>query len=81
MSTSTAASIIVPLPIERVWVALRDFTAICKHVKGIVECKLEEDGKAQRVGVVRVMKWYVVCVVWCGVVWCGAMNSMIECEF
>lgn len=56
MSTSTTASIIVPLPIERVWIALRDFTGIFKHVKAIVECKLEE-GKDQQVGAVRTMKW------------------------
>jgi len=56
VATSTAASIIVNLPIERVWVALRDFTAIQKHVRGIVECSLEE-GQPQQVGVVRTMKW------------------------
>lgn len=57
MSTTASASIIIPLSIDKVWASLRDFTSICSHISAISCCELEDSGKAQQVGAVRVMKW------------------------
>lgn len=57
MATSTTASVIIPMTIEKVWKEIREFTEIRKHVSGIVCCELEDGGKPNQVGSIRTMKW------------------------
>lgn len=57
MATSTTASVIIDLPIEKVWKSLRDFSTINQHISGIVSCELEDGGQPNQVGVIRTMKW------------------------
>eukprot|EP01115_Flamella_aegyptia_P014822 TRINITY_DN86_c0_g1_i1.p1 TRINITY_DN86_c0_g1~~TRINITY_DN86_c0_g1_i1.p1 ORF type:complete len:146 (+),score=45.14 TRINITY_DN86_c0_g1_i1:299-736(+) len=57
MSTRAVASAVFPLPIDRVWSHLRDFTFPGKLISTISECKIEDNKHPDQIGAVRLMKW------------------------
>eukprot|EP01111_Echinosteliopsis_oligospora_P014443 TRINITY_DN5444_c0_g1_i1.p1 TRINITY_DN5444_c0_g1~~TRINITY_DN5444_c0_g1_i1.p1 ORF type:complete len:362 (+),score=70.09 TRINITY_DN5444_c0_g1_i1:144-1229(+) len=59
MSTRAYASAVIPVPLEKVWKALRDFSfPHTLKFTGIESCSLDSvDGKQQHIGVCRILKW------------------------
>eukprot|EP01133_Synstelium_polycarpum_P010590 gene10590-12322_t len=57
MSTRAFASSVIPVPVEKVWKVLREFT-FPSQVLSTIECATMEDGASPCcVGGVRVLKW------------------------
>jgi hypothetical protein len=57
MATRAQASAVFPLPIEKVWGELRDFTFPKKYISSVEVCVIEDNKSADSVGCVRSMKW------------------------
>jgi len=57
MATSAKASAVIPVPIEKVWAALRDFTFPARLFTTIDSATLEEGATPTSVGGVRVLRW------------------------
>jgi len=57
MSTRAFASAIIPLPIEKVWAVLRDFTFPKRLISGVESVEILEGKAGDSVGATRVMKW------------------------
>ena len=57
MATRASASAVIPLSIEQVWKALRDFTFPAKLISTIESSDIEDNLPATCVGAVRVLKW------------------------
>jgi len=57
MSTHAFASAVFPVPIEKVWIEIRDFTFPGKLISTIQSCGMEDKADCHTVGATRVMKW------------------------
>lgn len=57
MATRAVASAVFPLPIEKVWAELRDFTFPKKYISEVSSCVIEDAKSPEAVGCVRTMKW------------------------
>jgi len=57
MSTRAVSSAVFPLPIDKVWAQLRDFTFPGRLISTIESCVMEEHKSPESVGAVRVTKW------------------------
>lgn len=57
MATRAVASAVFPLPIEKVWKELRDFTFPGKYFSTIQEAKMEDGVPPTTVGAIRTLVW------------------------
>eukprot|EP01118_Nematostelium_gracile_P019867 TRINITY_DN93_c0_g1_i1.p1 TRINITY_DN93_c0_g1~~TRINITY_DN93_c0_g1_i1.p1 ORF type:complete len:146 (+),score=31.59 TRINITY_DN93_c0_g1_i1:316-753(+) len=57
MSTRAFASAVFPLPVEKVWAEIRNFTFPAKLIPTIESCTMEGNASPNTVGAVRVLKW------------------------
>jgi len=57
MSTRACASIVIPLPIDEVWTALRSFTFPQKLISGVESCVMENGATPHTLGGLRTTKW------------------------
>jgi hypothetical protein len=57
MSTTARASAVIPVPVERVWDAVRVFDFPARLISTVKEVELVDGAKPTEVGGVRILKW------------------------
>jgi len=57
MSTTARASVIVPVPVEKVWAAVRVFDFPSRLISTVASAELEDGARPTEVGAVRTLKW------------------------